>query len=132
MKCLNFTGEFTNSFAVIIQVGAIFAVVLYFRDKVFPPLKGKKEMIEYISLWTKVAVGVLPAVVVALLFEDYIDAHFFNAKTVAIALILGAGMLFMADSNKLKATVHNDKNMTYKQHIISIISMFSYYCYRYV
>lgn len=117
-KYLNFTGEFANAFAVIIQTGAIFAVVLYFKDKVFPSFKSKKEMVEYVSLWTKVAIGVLPAVIIALLFEDFIDEHFFNPRTVAVALILGAGLLFIGDNKKGRPNVVTEKQITFKQAFI--------------
>ncbi|SKC75573.1 undecaprenyl-diphosphate phosphatase [Maledivibacter halophilus] len=114
-KYLNFTGDFANSFAVIIQVGAIFAVVLYFKDKVFPKFNNKRRMKEYFSLWTKVAVGVIPAVILGLLFDDYIDEHFFNPTTVAMALIFGAVLLLLGEKSQKKVKVVSENHITYKQ-----------------
>ncbi|SHJ84040.1 undecaprenyl-diphosphate phosphatase [Paramaledivibacter caminithermalis] len=118
-KYLNFTGDFANSFAIIIQVGAILAVMLYFKDKVFPKLDDKRRLIEYFSLWTKVAVGVLPAVILGLLkFDDYVDEHFFNPTTVAIALIFGAILLLLGEKGQKKTKVVSEKHISYKQAFI--------------
>lgn len=118
-KYLNFTGDFANSFAIIIQVGAILAVILYFKDKVFPKFNDKRRMREYISLWTKVVVGVLPAVVLGLLkVDDYVEEHFFNPTTVAIALIFGAILLLLGENKNKKAKVISEKHISYKQAFI--------------
>lgn len=114
-KYLNFTGKFANSFAVVIQVGAIFAVVLYFKDKVFPKFNNKRRMGEYISLWSKVVVGVIPAVILGLLFDDYIEAHFFNTTTVALALIFGAILLLIGERRTKRAKIVSESEITYKQ-----------------
>lgn len=118
-KYLNFTGDFANSFAIIIQVGAILAVILYFKDKVFPKFDDKRRLVEYFSLWTKVAVGVLPAVVLGLLkFDDYVEEHFFNPTTVAIALIFGAILLLLGERKNTTAKVISEKHISYKQALI--------------
>jgi undecaprenyl-diphosphatase len=117
-RYLNFTGSFANAFAVVIQVGAIFAVVLYFKDKVFPEFGNKRRMAEYISLWTKVVVGVIPAVILGLLFDDYIEEHFFNPTTVAAALIFGAILLLLGERGQKKARVISEKHISYKQAFI--------------
>lgn len=114
-KYLDFTGPFANAFAVVIQVGAIFSVLIYFKDKVFPRFNDKRGLAEYFSLWFKVAVGVIPAAILGLLFEDYIDEHFFNTKTVAIALILGAILLLYSERRNKRVRVRSEKYITYKQ-----------------
>lgn len=118
-KYLDFTGDFANSFAIIIQVGAIFAVVLYFKDKVFPKFDNKRRLVEYFSLWTKVAVGVIPAVILALFkFDDYVDQHFFNPTVVAIALIFGAILLLLAERKQKKAKVVSENHISYGQALV--------------
>lgn len=87
---VEFTGKFANVFDVVIQVGAILAVVLYFKDKLFPKLNDKRQSQRVYSLWAKVVVGFIPAAILGFLFDDYIEEHFFNPKTVAMALIVGA------------------------------------------
>ncbi|MCG8541675.1 MAG: undecaprenyl-diphosphate phosphatase [Clostridia bacterium] len=114
-KYLDFTGSFADAFAIIIQVGAIFSVILYFKDKVFPKFDDKRRMIEYISLWTKVAVGVIPAGILGVLFDDYIEEHFFNPTIVAIALIFGAILLLLGESRLKRAKVETEEDITYKQ-----------------
>jgi len=114
-KYLNFTGDFANTFSIVIQVGAIFAVILYFKDKVFPIFSGTQTLKQYISLWTKVAVGVIPAVILGLLFADYIDEHFFSPTIVAMALIFGALLLLFAERRIKTTKVLSEHNITYKQ-----------------
>ncbi len=83
-------------FEVITQLGSILAVVILFFDKLNPWSKNKdKEMRKKTwSLWFKVVAAVLPAAVIGLLFEDWLDKHFYNFIVVAIALVV-YGVLFI-------------------------------------
>ncbi|MBE6674465.1 MAG: undecaprenyl-diphosphate phosphatase [Ruminococcaceae bacterium] len=83
-------------FEVITQLGSILAVVILFFDKLNPWSKNKdKEMRKKTwSLWFKVVVAVLPAAVIGLLFENWLDEHFYNFIVVAIALVV-YGVLFI-------------------------------------
>lgn len=108
---LNFEGDFANLFAVVIQIGAILAVVLYFRDKVFPK---RTEMKPYVSRWSKVALAVVPAVVLGLLFEEKIDEVLFNSTAVAIALLVGAVMLLFVENRHFKVLVRDEVQITYR------------------
>lgn len=79
---------FTMAFEVIIQLGAIISVIVYFWNDLWPfagTVEHKKQTWE---LWLKVAVAVVPAVVLGLLFDDTIEEHFFNPLVVAITLVL--------------------------------------------
>jgi undecaprenyl-diphosphatase len=114
-KFLSFEGKFANLFAVVIQVGAIFAVLFYYKDKVFPKFNGKKELKEYVSLWSKVIVGVIPAALIGIPLEDKIEELLFNPVTVALALIVGAILLIFAENRKHNVTVITDKEITYKK-----------------
>ncbi|MEF9953094.1 MAG: undecaprenyl-diphosphate phosphatase [Clostridium sp.] len=96
---LSFTGEFANAFNVIIQVGAIFAVVVYFWNRLFPKFNDREQSTRVMTLWGKVIIGAIPAGVLGILFDDYIEANFFNSKIVAIALIVGGILLLVSDKS---------------------------------
>jgi len=101
---LNTSEAFKEMFFVVIQLGAILAVVLlYFRKlNPFSPSKSYQEKKETMSIWYKVIVGVLPAAVLGFLFDDWLDEHLYNYQTVAITLIL-YGILFIVIENRNKA-----------------------------
>lgn len=97
---LNVSDEFWEMFEVVIQLGAILAVVcLYFKD-LFPWGfgKSKNETKKTFNLWFKILVGCIPAGIIGLLFDDFIDEHFYNYITVAITLIL-YGIIFIIIEN---------------------------------
>ena len=100
---LKATAEFKVMFLVVIQLGAILAVVLLYFQKLnpFSTKKTKQEKKETMSIWYKVVVGVIPAAVIGVLFEDWLDEHFYNYITVAIMLVL-YGILFIIIENKNK------------------------------
>jgi undecaprenyl-diphosphatase len=112
---VEFTGKFANVFDVVIQVGAILAVVLYFKDKLFPKLNDKRQSRRVYSLWAKVVVGFIPAAILGFLFDDYIEEHFFNPKTVAMALIVGAFLLLYAEARLKKVKVRSTDDMSFGQ-----------------
>ncbi len=87
---------FYNLFEVVIQLGAILAViVLYFR-KLNPlaPSKSAEEKKQTWGLWGKVILALLPSVILGLFFDDWLDAHLYTPTVVAIAL-LGYGVVFL-------------------------------------
>lgn len=81
---------FMELFEVVIQLGAILAVlVIYFhRLNPFSPKKTDIEKKTTWHLWFAVVVGVIPSAVIGLLFDDWFDAHFYNWQTVAVMLIV--------------------------------------------
>ncbi len=93
---LNMGAAFKEMFLVVVQLGAILAVVLLYFQKLNPFAAGKtaEERKDTLTLWLKVLVACLPAAIIALPFEDQIDALFFNYQTVTITLIL-YGILFL-------------------------------------
>ena len=100
---LNVSDEFMEMFLVVIQLGAILAVVVLYFQKLWPfttPEKGwiKKDTW---SLWFKVLAAVLPAALIGLPFDDQIDALFYNYQTVAATLII-YGVLFIVIENRNK------------------------------
>ena len=98
---LNVTPEFKEMFFVVIQLGAIMAVVILFFHKLNPlsPSKSKKEKIDTMKIWYKVIIGVLPAAVLGLLFDDWLNEHLYNYWTVAIMLVI-YGILFIIVENR--------------------------------
>ena len=97
---LKMTEEFMEMFNVVIQLGAIFAVIVLFFPKLWPFTTKEKGWIKKDTwmMWFKVIVGVLPAAVLGLLFDDVLDAMFYNYQTVAITLIV-YGILFVVVEN---------------------------------
>ena len=98
---------FMEMFNVVIQLGAILAVVLLFFHKLnpFSPKKDTVEKKNTWQLWFKVVVAVLPSAVIGLLLDDWMDAHLYNYIVVAITLILyGVAFLFVERLNQ-KRTV---------------------------
>ena len=93
---LNVSTAFMDMFLVVIQLGAILAVVVLNAKKLNPFLgsKTRSERRETLDLWGKVIVACLPAAVIGLAFNKYMEEHFMNAPVVASMLIL-YGILFI-------------------------------------
>ena len=103
---LNVSPEFWEMFLVVIQLGAILAVVLLFFDKIFPFRFREKPVIQkdIFILWFKILVACVPAAVIGLAFDDVFDALFYNPWCVAIALIVfGIAFIVIEDRNKNKS-----------------------------
>ncbi|MDE6406936.1 MAG: undecaprenyl-diphosphate phosphatase [Lachnospiraceae bacterium] len=100
---LNVSEDFWEMFLVVIQLGAILAVVLLFWNKIFPfRFKGRPVVQKDIFvLWFKILVACVPAAVVGLAFDDVLDALFYNPWCVAIALIVfGIAFILIENRNK--------------------------------
>lgn len=100
---LNASDAFMEMFRVVIQLGAILAVVFLYFHKLnpFSPRKSLKEKRATMSIWYKVIVGVIPAGVLGVLFDDWLDEHLYNYQTVAIMLVV-YGILFIIIENRNK------------------------------
>lgn len=98
---LDVSPEFWEMFLVVIQLGAILAVVLLFWDKIFPFRFHGKPVIQkdIFILWFKILAACVPAAVIGLAFDDVLDALFYNPWCVAIALIV-FGVAFIVIENK--------------------------------
>ena len=96
--------QFSQMFLVVVQLGAILAVVLLFWSRIWPFRFTKRERGESIidwkimQMWFKIIVACLPAAIVGILFDDWIDEVFYNAYVVAGALIV-YGILFIIVEN---------------------------------
>lgn len=118
---LNVTDEFLEMFNVVIQLGAILAVVVLFFPKLWPFCSPEKGWIKKDTwmLWFKVLVAVLPAAVIGIPFDDQLDAMFYNYQTVAVTLIL-YGILFIVVENHnrgRKAKVKRFEDLTWSMAI---------------
>ena len=115
---LKVTAEFYEMFQVVIQLGAILAVILLFFHKLnpFAPTKTAEQKHDTWQLWFKVVVAVIPSAVIGLLLDDWMDAHLYNYVVVAITLILyGVAFLFVERKNsKHAAKFDNVHDLDYK------------------
>ena len=108
---LNVSEAFYEMFQVVIQLGAILAVIVLFFHKLnpFAPSKSQVQKKDTWSLWFKVIVAVLPSAVVGLLLDDWMDEHLYNYIVVAIMLVLyGIAFLFVEKWNKTRNFRIND------------------------
>lgn len=115
---LNASEAFKEMFFVVIQLGAILAVVLLYFHKLnpFSPKKSKQKKKETMEIWFKVLVGCVPAAILGLMFDDWLDEHFYNYQTVSIMLIVyGILFILIENRNKGKTTHVNSFNqLSYK------------------
>ncbi|MDQ0881765.1 MULTISPECIES: undecaprenyl-diphosphate phosphatase [Peribacillus] len=115
-----FGSEVANAFKVVIQLGSILAVVVLFWGR-FMDLLGLRKLKGTSAVngpklnLLQVIVGLLPAGVLGLLFEDYIDDYLFTMKTVIVGLFLGAFLMIAADKFRPKLTAETVDQITYKQ-----------------
>lgn len=115
---LNVSDNFYELFQVVIQLGAILAVVVIYFKSLFPWGfgKSKKETQNTLNLWGKILVACVPAAIIGILFDDWLDAHLYNSVVVSIALIV-YGILFIVIENKNigSKSTKDVNNITYKQ-----------------
>lgn len=119
---LGMSAAFKEMFFVVIQLGAIMAVVLLYWKKIFPFNFNTKPFVQkdIIIMWIKIVIACIPAAVIGLLWDDQINALFYNFQTVATMLII-FGILFIVVENHNKGRrpkVVNMNQLTYKMAII--------------
>lgn len=118
--------EFWSMFLVVVQLGAILAVVLMFWEKIFPFHFARREKIDrdIMELWGKILVACVPAGVVGVVFGDWLDEHLYNFWVVAVMLIV-VGMVFIFVENRNKHTkpmIRRTKDLTWQ--VVLIIGLF--------
>lgn len=112
--------SFKEMFFVVIQLGAILAVVVMFWNKMFPFGFGERKEIyikkDTFSLWFKVVVACIPGAVITILFDDYIERHLQTPVMIALALIIyGIAFIMIEGWNKRRVPVVNElSEITYK------------------
>ena len=102
---MNITQEFKDMFLVVIQLGAILAVVILFWEKMWPFQRktATQPAVRWdtIQMWLKVVVACIPGAVVTILFDDYIEAHLHTPVVIAAALIVyGIAFILIENWNK--------------------------------
>lgn len=129
---LDVSDEFKEMFEVVIQLGAIMAVVILYWKKLFPfgkknnqSLLGRNGIGAYIKtdvfiMWFKVLISCIPAAVIGLLFEDQMNKLFYNSWVVAIALIVfGIAFIIIENWNKNKSSkINSISELTYNAALI--------------
>lgn len=112
------TPGFYELFQVVIQLGAILAVVLMYFKTICPFGfgKDKQERKDTWNLWGKILVACLPAAIIGILFDDWLDEHLYNSVVVSLALII-YGIIFIVIESKNfgKRTTKELNDITYKQ-----------------
>ncbi len=116
--------EFMEMFRVVIQLGAILAVVLIYIKKLWPLKYNESKKVvldkDCLMLWAKVLVACIPAAIIGLLFDDFLDSHLYTPVVVALMLII-YGILFIIieirNKNK-EAKVKDLKELTFKTAVI--------------
>lgn len=119
---LNATEEFKEMFFVVIQLGAILAVVVMFWKKMFPFAFKEKPTVkkDVLWMWVKVAVACIPSAVLGLLLDDFLEEHFGHALSIAVMLIAyGVAFILVERINK-KRTPKTEKlaDITFKTAIL--------------
>ena len=131
IKFENVSPEFWSMFQVVIQLGAILAVILIYFKKIWPFTKNKERAIKpkgilsffdknIMNLWGKILVACIPAAIIGILFDETFEKLFYNPTCIAIALIVfGVAFIIVENWNKNKKG-GKDKNseITYKDALI--------------
>ncbi len=97
-KFINFSGDFAKLFEVVIQLGAILAVIFLYREKILNSFKSLKPNGEGFKLWTSLMLAFIPAGVIGFLFHKTIEEHLMNPIVVATALFFGGLWMIFAEN----------------------------------
>lgn len=121
---MNVSKSFWSMFLVVIQLGAILAVVVLYWNKIFPFKKNKEGKYTSVKsiwiLWSKILVATIPAAIIGLALDDWIDAHLYNGFVVAIMLIIvGVAFIYIENRNKdMRPSVNSLSALSYKDALI--------------
>ena len=121
---MNVSESFWSMFLVVIQLGAILAVVVLYWNKIFPFKKNKEGKYTSVKsiwiLWSKILVATIPAAIIGLALDDWIDAHLYNGFVVAIMLIIvGVAFIYIENRNKdMRPSVNSLSALSYKDALI--------------
>ncbi|MBQ8797327.1 MAG: undecaprenyl-diphosphate phosphatase [Oscillospiraceae bacterium] len=113
---LKVSAEFYEMFQVVIQLGAILAVILLFFHKLnpFSPKKTAVQKRDTWQLWFKVVVAVIPSAVIGLLLDDWMDEHLYNYVVVAIALVVYGVAFILMERQKKPTKIDSVYDIDYK------------------
>lgn len=111
---LDFTGDRFNAFNIIIQLGAILAVVWEFRGKIFEVVSGLPTQRKAQRFTVNLLIAFLPAVVLGVIFADLIHHYLFNPITVATALVVGGIIMLWAERRQHEVHAETVDDITWK------------------
>lgn len=111
---LDFTGDRFNAFNIIIQLGAILAVVWEFRGKIFEVVSGLPTQRKAQRFTVNLLIAFMPAVVLGVIFADVIHHYLFNPITVATALVLGGIVMLWAERREHEVHAETVDDITWK------------------
>ncbi len=113
---LKVTPEFLEMFLVVIQLGAILAVVVLFFKKLWPFTTKEKYFIkkDTLMMWLKIIVACIPAAIVGVLFDEYFEKLFYNPVSVAIALIVVGVIFIIVETKKPKTKINSIADITFQ------------------
>ncbi|MGL4392511.1 MAG: undecaprenyl-diphosphate phosphatase [Fusobacteriaceae bacterium] len=97
--------NFMNTFLIVVQLGAIIAVVIYFWKEINPFVRDKKIFSEKISLWSKIIVGVIPIAIVGVLFDKKIEDYFIDNIYVIAGTLIFYGIILLFIEKKIKRKI---------------------------
>ena len=131
LKFKEVSPEFWQMFQVVIQLGAILAVVIIYFKNIWPFTNNKEKAIKktgllscldkkIMNLWGKILVGCIPAAIIGLLFDDVFEALFYNPFCIALALIVfGVAFIVIENWNKNRESrKQKNSEITYKDALI--------------
>lgn len=115
-KLVEFQGSFANMFDIVIQLGAILSVLVYFWDKLNPFSKRKTILQKHAiwNLWKKVIVAVIPALAIGAVLGQFVQEKLFNPVTVALALIIGGIVLILVERLNKNNSINSIDGLSYK------------------
>jgi undecaprenyl-diphosphatase len=111
---ISFDEDFTILFDIVIQLGAILAVLVYFIKKLWPFTNDKIKDKETLNIWYKTIVGILPAILLGALFASFIKEKLFNPWVVAISLLVGGIVILFIENKNKTAKIVSIGDLSYK------------------
>ena len=113
---LNVSSDFWKMFEVVIQLGAILAVVVLFFKKLWPFSTKETSFIKHdtLMMWLKIIVACIPAAIVGVLFDDKIDALFYKPIPIALALIIVGIIFIIVENHKPETKISTIKDISFK------------------
>ena len=113
-EIISFDEDFTVLFDIVIQFGAIIAVLVYFIKKLWPFTKDEIKNKETLNIWYKTIVAILPAIFFGALFADFIKEKLFNPWVVAISLLIGGLIILFIEDKKKTVKIVSIGDLSFK------------------
>lgn len=109
---IDFTGSFATLFEIVIQLGAVLAIVVLYRKKIFGSFRHLKPGDSGFQFWGAVVIGFIPSGILGFFFHDIIEQYMFFPLPVAGALLVGGVLMIVAERKFRKQPVHAVKQLT--------------------